>query len=135
MDTRSVEKEILGLEQQYWQALKNQDVDTAMRLTDDPCILTGAQGVSRIEKSALPKIMQSATYTLHDFKLDDVQVRMLGNDVAVVAYKVHENLTVDGKSLALDAVDASTWVRRSGNWVCALHTESILGDPFGRDRT
>jgi hypothetical protein len=28
----------------------------------------------------------------------------------------------------------STWVRRNGGWVCALHTESILGDPFGRDK-
>ena len=33
-----------------------------------------------------------------------------------------------------DAADASTWVRRNGRWVCALHTESLKGDPFGRDR-
>jgi hypothetical protein len=26
-------------------------------------------------------------------------------------------------------------VRRNGQWVCALHTESMLGDPFGRDRS
>jgi hypothetical protein len=34
----------------------------------------------------------------------------------------------------LDAADSSTWVRRNGRWLCALHTEAILGDPFGRDR-
>jgi hypothetical protein len=54
--------------------------------------------------------------------------------VALVGYKVHEDLTVDGKSVSLDAADTSTWVRRDGRWVCALHTESLLGDPFGRDR-
>ena len=43
-------------------------------------------------------------------------------------------LTVDGKPLTLEAADASTWVRRDGRWLCALHTESILGDSFGRDR-
>jgi hypothetical protein len=30
--------------------------------------------------------------------------------------------------------DSSTWVRRNGCWLCALHTEAIAGDPFGRDR-
>ena len=57
-----------------------------------------------------------------------------GPDAAVLAYTVHERVTVDGKSVTLDAADASTWVRRGGQWRCALHTESIQGDPFGRDR-
>jgi hypothetical protein len=65
----------------------------------------------------------------------DVQVRVLGKDAAVLAYTVHERVTVDGKSLTMDAADASTWVRRNGRWVCALHTESLKGDPFGRDRS
>ena len=25
-------------------------------------------------------------------------------------------------------------LRKNGGWVCALHTESIKGDPWGRDR-
>ena len=53
---------------------------------------------------------------------------------AVIAYKVRENLTVDGKKLTLEAADASTWVRDGDGWKCALHTESVLGDPYGRDR-
>jgi hypothetical protein len=43
-------------------------------------------------------------------------------------------LTVDGKPVTLDAADASIWVQRDGRWVCALHTESIGGGPFGRDK-
>jgi hypothetical protein len=53
--------------------------------------------------------------------------------LAIVAYQVHEELTVDGKPVTLDAADSSTWVRRNGRWLCALHTEAIAGDPFGRD--
>ena len=79
-------------------------------------------------------MMSSATYKLVDFYIDDVQVRLLGNDTAVLAYNVHERLTVEGQSVTLDAAEASTWVRRNGHWVCALHTESLKGDPFGRDR-
>jgi hypothetical protein len=34
----------------------------------------------------------------------------------------------------MKAADSSTWVRRDGRWVCAVRTESLSGDPFGRDR-
>jgi hypothetical protein len=47
---------------------------------------------------------------------------------------VHEDITVDGSRLAFDAADTSTWVRQNGSWLCAMHTESLIGDPFGRDR-
>lgn len=63
-----------------------------------------------------------------------MQVLLLRDDVAVVAYRVREELTVDGKPVTLEAADSSTRVRRNGCWVCSLHTEAITGDPFGRDR-
>ena len=135
MAGRTIEQELIGLEKQYWQAIKDKDADTAMRLSDDPCIVTGAQGVGRLDRSTLAGMMKTASYTLNDFTIsDDAQVRLLGDDVAVLAYNVHEELTVEGKPVTLDAADASTWVRRNGRWVCALHTESLKGDPFGRDR-
>src|SRR5882672_12955456 len=134
MATKTIEKELLALEKQYWQAIKDKDVDVAMSLTDDPCIVSGAQGVGSIPRGAFEKMMKNATYNLEEFKLDeDVKVRLLSDDVAIVAYKVHEKLTVDGKPVTLDAADASTWIRRDGQWLCALHTESIAGDPYGRD--
>ena len=59
---------------------------------------------------------------------------MVEEGVAVVAYKVTERVVVDGRQLTLEANDASVWVQRDGEWACSLHTESIAGDPFGRDR-
>jgi uncharacterized protein (TIGR02246 family) len=135
MATTTVEKELLELEKQFWQAIQDNDAEAAMRLTDESCIVTGAQGVGRIPREAFAGMMKAAPYKLHRFELKgDVQVRVLTDDVAVVAYKVHEELTVDGKPVTLEAADASTWVRRKGRWLCALHTESIAGDPYGRDR-
>ena len=132
---KTVEQELLALERQYWQAIKDKDPDTAKRLSDDECIVTGAQGVGRIESRKLGEMIEAAPYTLHDFRIgDDAQVKLLGDDVAILAYNVHEELTVEGKPVTIDAADASTWVRRDGRWVCALHTESLKGDPYGRDR-
>ena len=125
---------ILALEKQYWDTMISKDVDAAITLSDDPCIIAGAQGVSRISNEQYRKVMTSGTWTLRSYVMSDVQARMIDDDVAIIAYKVHEELTVDGKPLTLDANDASTWVRRDGAWKCALHTEAVSGDPFGRDR-
>jgi uncharacterized protein (TIGR02246 family) len=132
----AIKDELLGLEKRYWQAIQDNDLDAALELTDDPCIVTGAQGVASIDRNTFRNMMESANYKIEDVYISpDVQVRVLGKDTAVLAYTVHERVTVDGKSLTMDAADASTWVRRNGRWVCALHTESLKGDPFGRDRT
>lgn len=135
MATENLTAQLLDCERRYWQALKDGDVDAAMSLTDFPCILTNAQGVGRVDAESFEAMLKSPSYIIHRFELDDdAKVRALGDDVAVVAYQVHEELTVDGEPITLDAADSSTWVRRDGRWRCALHSEAIAGDPFGRDR-
>ncbi|HJQ52824.1 MAG TPA: nuclear transport factor 2 family protein [Gemmatimonadaceae bacterium] len=129
-----IEGTLQDLEKQYWQAIKDRDVQAAMRLTDDPCIVTGAQGVARITHQAFAGMLQAGGWTLHEFTLSDMQVRLLSEDVAILAYRVKESLTVEGKAIMLDASDSSTWVKRDGQWMCALHTEALMGDPFGRDK-
>ena len=134
MPNDSVEKELVALENSYWQAVKDKDVNAALKLTADPCMVAGASGVSRVPKQKLAGIMESAKYTLQEFELKDVQTLMVEDDVAILGYKVREKLLVDGKPVTLEAADTSTWVRRDGRWVCTLHTEAISGDPYGRDR-
>ena len=134
-DKRMVEDEVAGLERKYWQALKDGNHEAAIKLTANPCIVTGAQGVAELDHATYRKMMdQQKQWTLDDYELADVKVRMLGDDVAIVAYKVKEDMTVEGKPLKLEAADTSTWVRKDGRWLCALHTEALTGDPFGRDR-
>lgn len=134
MPTLTVEKELEELENRYWQSMKDQDVEAAVRLTDFPCLVAGASGVGLIDKETFRKMMSGANWKLHDFEIQDSKVRLASDDVALVAYKVHEDLTVDGKKVSMDAADTSVWVRRGGQWRCALHTESLAGDPFGRDK-
>jgi len=134
MPTGTVEKELLELENRYWQAIKDRDVEAAMRLTDFPCLVAGASGVGLIDKETFTRMMSGARYTLHAFEIRESKVRQAGDDIALMAYKVHEDLTVDGEKVKMDAADTSVWVRRGGQWRCALHTESLAGDPYGRDK-
>lgn len=135
MGTAITEKELMELERQYWQAMKDGDAPAAMRLTDDSCIVCGPQGVGSIDKQAIAAMFSAAKWKLDRFELKEgAKMRRLGDDVAVLAYEVHEDLTVDGQPVSIDAAECSTWVRREGRWACAQHSESIEGDPFGRDR-
>ena len=39
---------------------------------------------------------------------------------------VTERIVVDSQQITLEANDASVWVRRHGEWACAMHTESLV---------
>ena len=128
----ALKRHLLDLERRYWRAIEQRDAGTAAQLSDDPCLVVGAQGVGEVKRDAFPAMMRQANYDLHRFALDDVHVRLLGDDVAVLAYAVEEELTVDGEPLKLKAYDSSVWKKHDGEWICVLHTESPAGDPFGR---
>jgi ketosteroid isomerase-like protein len=134
MTTQTPDNELVELEHQFWRAIRDGDAETCLRLADDPCIVTGAQGAARIGRQAFAGMLKDSSWKLHRYELKDVQVLPVGEEVAIIAYRVSEELTVEGKPLTLEAVDSSTWVRRNGRWLCACHTEAIGGDPFGRDR-
>src|SRR5262245_47325162 len=135
MATKTMERTLLELENSYWRALRDKDVDAALEMTAEPCLIVGAQGVSRIDKATYERMMRDASWEIVDFKIgDDAYVEMLGRNAAVVAYSVHEDINVEGQPMSIDAAESSTWIRRDGRWMCVLHTESVLGDPFGRDR-
>jgi hypothetical protein len=127
--------QLLELERQFWDAMKGKDGAAAEQLTDE-CIVVGPQGVSAINRTMMSNLTTEGRWTLEDFDLDEesLQVKMLANDVASVAYRVTERLRVEGQELSLEANDASVWVRESGGWKCAMHTETLAGDPYGKDR-
>ena len=132
MATTTVEQEIVELETEYWRAIRDKDTEAAVRLSDNPCIVAGAQGVASIDHKTFREMAKSPMWELKKFELSTPEVRMVTDDVAVIGYTVTEDLIVDGKPLTLKAAETSTWVRRDGRWLCTMHSESVLGDPFGR---
>lgn len=132
--SHTIEQEMRALENLYWNAIQAKDEATAMKLSDESCTVVGAQGVGAIDRERLGQMLKQASYELTHFEFDEkkFQVRKLTDDVVVVAYQVREDLIVDGKPESLTAYDASVWVKRNKKWLCALHTESLKGDPFGR---
>jgi ketosteroid isomerase-like protein len=125
MANRPIAEELLALEKRYWNAIKQKDTNAAIRLTLDPCILSGPKGVSSVDHQMLAKLMMDGgSRNLERFELQDPQVKLLSDDVAVIAYKVKESLTIDGKATEFEAADVSTWVWSKDRWLCAVHSET-----------
>jgi ketosteroid isomerase-like protein len=122
---------ILDLETKFWDTMKSQDVDTAASLVADESLITGPQGVSKIDKTSFRKMMEDGKWTLEDYKFSDIQTIFPDNDTAIIAYKVRQKGTMGGKPYDLECADASTWRRIDGDWQCVLHTETNIGNPFG----
>jgi len=130
----ALEQDILAQEHRFWQSMIDRDSKVGAAMTAEPCIVAGGQGVGRIDRKTFASMMDGGDWTLKSYEFRDVKFVQPADNVAIIAYTVHEELTVGGKPVMLDAADASTWVKQGGEWLCALHTESVLGDPFGRDR-
>ena len=131
------DQELLTLERAYWDAVKDRDARTVGRLTAEECTLAGARGVSAVDAREMGKRIEAATHRIVDYRIDPTTTRIthLSDEMVAISYGIHEDLEVDGKPVQLDAFDVSVWKRGDTGWTCVLHTESIAGDPFGRDRT
>jgi len=137
MSSSTHEQELVDVERRFWNAMKEKDAAAASALTDDQCVIVGAQGVSAIDAKTMAKLTSEGQWELEQFSFDEQkrQIRFLTDDIAIVAYPVRERVVVDGETLPVVANNSSVWIRRDGQWRCALHTESLAGDPFGRDKT
>jgi ketosteroid isomerase-like protein len=130
------DQELLALERQYWDALKDRDTRTVGRMTAEESTVAGASGVAGFGPQAIDKFMANASYKIKDYGIDPqfMRINRICDDVVSIAYGVHEDLEVDGKRIRLDAFDTSVWKKTDNGWACVLHTESLKGDPYGRDR-
>jgi uncharacterized protein (TIGR02246 family) len=136
MNSTEREQEIAEVEERFWAAMQHKDASAAAELTDDGCIVVGARGVSTVDSERMAQLVVDGGWRLRQFSIDDAkhQIRFLTDDIAIVGYPVHERIETGGETLDFQAHDAAVWVRRDGKWRCALHSETLAGDPYGRDR-
>lgn len=123
--------EIIALEKDYWDAMKRKDGKRASQLSGKVSLTTGARGVTSIPKDKMGKMTEEGDWTLESYKFEDVEVITPAPDVAIIAYKVTQKVTMGGKPQELQAADSSTWIRGSDGWECHAHSETILPNGKG----
>lgn len=119
-------EEIVALETSYWDAMKAKDGKKTAALSGKSSLVTGARGVARIAKDKMAKMTEEGSWTLKSYKFEDIEVSTPSPDVAVIAYTVQQDVTMDGKLQSLRAADSSTWIRGADGWECHAHSEAFL---------
>jgi hypothetical protein len=123
---------IIDLEKKFWDTMISKDVDTATEMMATKSIVIGPQGISEISRGDFARMMEGSKWTLDSYDFSDVQVLFPTDDTAVIGYKVKQKGTMDGKPYSMEAADASTWTRNGDAWLCALHTETMIGNQSGK---
>ncbi|HEX7756143.1 MAG TPA: nuclear transport factor 2 family protein [Niabella sp.] len=120
-----MKSKILNLEKEYWNAMTGKDYETVKNLTKFPCIVAGRQGVMSVDEPGFKKMFeQGRNKTMTVKKISEEQIQT-GEDHALIAYLIE--LDYDGNPMKCACT--STWVKETGTWLCAMHTESDLSNP------
>ncbi|UPT62164.1 MAG: nuclear transport factor 2 family protein [Hyphomonadaceae bacterium JAD_PAG50586_4] len=120
--------EIIALEKDYWEAMKRKDGKRTAQLSGKVSLTTGARGVTTIPKAKMGEMTEDGHWTLESYEFSDVEVITPTPDVAIIAYKVRQKVTMDGKAQDIRAADSSTWIRGADGWECHAHSETFLQD-------
>lgn len=128
----AIEDEIITLETAYWDSMKDDDLQTSLSLTYEPSIVGGAQGVMSIDHAGFRKMSEQKTWKLNDYTIDNMNVLPIGKNVVIVGYGIKLDMEADGQPIKMECAETSTWVKTDDGWKCAQHSESPIGDPFGR---
>ena len=125
---KATKDEIIALEKDYWDAMKRKDGKRTSQLSGVVSLTTGARGVTSIPKVKMGQMTEEGNWTLDSYEFSDVEVVTPADDVAIIAYKVKQKVTMDGKAQELRAADSSTWIRGADGWECHAHSETFLQD-------
>jgi hypothetical protein len=111
------------LERRGWQALSRSGA-AARRFYDevlaDDVLMLLPGGLRLTERDATLDAMSGTPWT--SFELDDVALRTVTSDVAVVAYRA----TAQRDEAAYRALCSSTYVREAAGWKLCVHQQTPL---------
>lgn len=117
---------IVALENKFWQSMQDKDAKAAKAMIADECLITGPMGAMKLDPDKYEEMTRDGKWSLESFALSDVDVVFPADDVAVIAYTVHQTGTMKDQPMDMTCADSSTWIKEGDAWKCALHTETIL---------
>ena len=123
---RTPAKDVVDLERKFWQAIVEQDSDTATELLCEPALMVSTHGAMKFDHDGYRKMAEEGSLILTSFELSNMQIVFPNENTAVLTYHVRQNLkprTV-GSPMIQEMNDTSTWIRTLDGWKCVVHTET-----------
>jgi len=120
------EQDLIALETRFWQSMIDNDNDVATGMLAEPAAMVSPYGKMQFDHAGYRKMAEQGDYKLETFELSNISVLQPTEDVGIITYEVKHTATVKGQAMTSHDADSSTWVKRDGKWLCAIHTEAPL---------
>jgi len=117
---------LVRLEQKFWQALVDQDTETATELLSEPALMVGTHGAMKFDRDGFRKMARQGSMIVTGFELRDVDVVFPNTNTAILTYKVKQSVRPRSDTVVQieEMNDTSTWVQNGERWQCVMHTET-----------
>lgn len=121
---------IIDLENQFWQSIRDQDVETSLELLTEPALMVSSHGAMKFDHEGYRQMAERGSMVLTEFELSNVEVVFPNDSTAVMTYHVKQKLAPRGKSdeIVQEVNDTSTWIRDGVDWKCVMHTETMAAE-------
>ena len=127
---------LIALEKKFWQSMVDEDPDAAIEMLDEPALMVSAQGALQFNRQQYRKMAEQGPMVVKSFEFSDMQVMYPNDDTALLTYRVKQAIAgrEDGaKAIEQEMADSSVWLRKDGEWLCVMHTETEV-DGGGRKK-
>ncbi|MFN6963205.1 MAG: nuclear transport factor 2 family protein [Pyrinomonadaceae bacterium] len=118
---------LMTLEKSAYEAWKNKDSKFWDPFLTANFVGFGASG--RLDKAAAIKEYSGTDCDVKSYAITDDQMKPLGNDAALVTYKVAVDATCGGQKVPANSWAAGVYVREGTTWKGAFHAETPIPDP------
>lgn len=126
MQTASTD--LIELEKKFWQAMVDDDTDTALSMLDEPSLLVSPHGAMQFDHHQFRQMAEQGSMVIKSFDLNDMNVVFPTDQTAIVTYRVKQATARRGESEVVEQemADSSVWMQKDGQWRCVIHTETPL---------
>lgn len=121
-------KDLINLEQKFWQSMVDDDADTAISMLAEPSLLVSSHGTMQFDHGQYRHMAEHGNMVIKSFELCDMNVVFPTDQTAVLTYRVKQSLAERGKSEVVnqEMADSSVWANKDGKWLCVMHTETPI---------
>ena len=123
---QTASRELMDLENRFWQSMVDEDTDTALSMLDEPALMVSSHGTMQFDHAGYRRMAEHGSMVIKSFELSDMNVVFPTEETAVLTYHVKQALAQRGQTQEMEQemADSSVWTRKDGSWRCVMHTET-----------
>jgi hypothetical protein len=132
---QAVTKELLGMERQFWEAWKNNDVKPYEEHTAAGSFGISVEGLGMRDEMLQQMKSQPNPCKVNSYTVDDASARVmnLGNEKYLVAYQATVDAVCGGQKIPDTWWVSTIWEKKGGKWMALFHQETpVMMPPPGQ---